>query len=149
MTDTPCKRKPTVNIGTGMPQLALLDHWGVMLQEVFGEVAYHVGSSLYSKKWRDIDVRIVMEDDKYDALFGVCDRGEGHRHTRSEPFWSAMMTAFSLWGQKVTGLPIDFQIHRRSDVKQADWDKARNPLGIFVSNGPCPPWKRSVGKDED
>ena len=59
------------------------------------------------------------------------------------------MTAFSLWGQKVTGLPIDFQVQRRSDIPQADWDKARCPLGIFPVNHNKPSWHPDFKKKDD
>lgn len=130
-----------VKIGTGSPGSLRLDQWGLMLSYAFGETAYQVGSSVYGKQWRDVDVRIVLEDANFDALFGGLHDGYKHHHGCTDPFWSAMMTAFSLWGQQVTGLPIDFQIHRRSDVTQADWDRFRQPLGIYPVNMPKPAWR--------
>jgi hypothetical protein len=41
---------------------------------------------------------------------------------------------------KRTGLKIDFQIQRRSSVKQSDWEKHRTPLAIYPSNI-GPEWK--------
>jgi hypothetical protein len=131
------KRKARLVLGVGATGQDLLDHWGATLYEAFGEVAYHVGSSAMKKTgWRDVDVRMIMEDDKFEQLFGKYHAGRCHA------FWVAMMLSFSLWGQKVTGLPIDFQIVKRSDVTKADWEKPRNPLGIFPSNVERPPWQR-------
>lgn len=135
-------RKRPLKIGTGSPGSLLLEQWGLMLWYAFGETPYQVGSSIYGKQWRDVDVRIILADEKFDALFGAPYNGNKHHHGATDPFWSAMMTAFSLWGQKVTGLPIDFQVHRRSDVTAADWNRARVPLGIYPVNMPKPPWRR-------
>lgn len=115
-------------VGIGSPACLLLDHWARMLREVFGVEAYHVGSSATSKTWRDVDVRVILEDDDYEAWFGAGSIGRGSIN----PKWSAICTAFSLWGREVTGLPIDFQVQARSAVKESDWDKVRHPLGIFV-----------------
>lgn len=124
MSDT---AKPRLIVGVGAQGIDLLDHWGYVISRAFGETPYHVGSSAMQKTgWRDVDVRIIMDDEKFDALFGK-DQG------RFNPFWTATMLAYSIWGERVTGLPIDFQIQRRSSVSQDDWDKPRNPLGISGS----------------
>ncbi len=132
------KRK-TVNIGTGSPACLLLDQWGHLVELALGETPYQVGSSIVGKKWRDVDVRVIMDDEQFDSLFGKAP------HPSMTPFWNALCTAFSLWGQSFTGLPIDFQIQRRSRVTQSDWDKARSPLGVAtfgVINRERPPWNR-------
>lgn len=115
------------NWGVGSPNCLLLDHWALMLEPVFDETPYLVGSAAVSSTWRDVDVRVIMDDDKFDAWFGT----SRSKRNASSKKWSALMTAISLWGQKVTGLPIDFQAQRRSGVSEADWEKPRHPLGIF------------------
>lgn len=114
-------------IGTGMPQSLYLDHWAYHVGKCFKNTCYLVGSALESKQWRDIDVRIIMEDSEWEQWFGPTRNG-----TSCNIKWSAMMAAFSAWGKETTGLPIDFQIHFRSAVKESDWDKPRNPLGIYL-----------------
>lgn len=130
--------KPPLVIGTGAVGQDLLDAWGLMLYHAFGEYAYHVGSSSLQKTgWRDVDVRIILDDDRFEALFGKQPPGRTHA------FWQSMMVAFSLWGERVTGLPIDFQIQKRSLVREEDWEKPRNPIGVFPSGVELPPWQRA------
>ncbi len=76
--------------------------------------AYQVGSSLHRLDWRDVDVRLLLEDDRYDALASVL-------HVRR------LNHAISLWGQQVTGLPIDFQVQRMTDANE-EYPTWRNPL---------------------
>ena len=121
---------PEVNIGVGIPAGLLLHAWGLSLNKCFDSIPYHVGSSLYGKQWRDVDVRVILEDDEWEHWFG---QRLGAKQCNAR--WSAICTAFSLWGERVTGLPIDFQVVRRSDVTQEEWDKARNPLGVYVDGG--------------
>jgi hypothetical protein len=98
--------------GIGMPAT-------LYLQE-FGKIAYHVGSSLTSETWRDVDVRIMLDAEKYKA-WGLGDPKNPHANCK----WVALTMAFSELGRKMTGLPIDFQVQEtewanneyRSDVK--------------------------------
>jgi hypothetical protein len=117
--------------GVGSPSCLLLDHWALLVQPIFDETPYLVGSAAASSTWRDVDVRVIMDDEKFDAWFGdsraTCNVNGAK--------WSGLMTAISLWGQKVTGLPIDFQVQRRSRVSETDWKKPRHPLGIFAMEG--------------
>jgi hypothetical protein len=67
-----------------------------------------------------------MDDDKFDATFGPTLRCHNEHSTK----WTSLMAALSLWGQKVTGLPIDFQVQRNGRVRKEDWDKPRIPIGM-------------------
>lgn len=115
----------------GAPDMFKLEQFGFLLFQAFGEVPYLVGSCLERRDYRDVDVRIIMADAKYETLFGT---GCGHLTM----FWSLLCTSISEYMGKLTGLPIDFQIQKRSNIKAADWDKSRQPLGIFPTNtGPA------------
>lgn len=92
-------------IGVGMPAGLLLDSWAGDMTRAFGATCYLVGSAVTSKTWRDVDVRMMLGDDAWARWFKPPDRG-----FQQDPTWVAMMTALSLWGQRVTGLPIDFQM---------------------------------------
>lgn len=116
------------NYGVGSPNAILLDHWGAWLYHVFDEMPYMVGSATTSTTWRDVDIRVILKDDRYDAYFGKERARAGGESKR----WTALMAAISLWGQKVTGLPIDFQVQRRSNVPEADWKKPRIPIGMYA-----------------
>ena len=76
---------------------------------------------------------MIFDDEKFDALFG--------RFGYRQHFWKVLVTALSEYLEKRTGLPVDFQIQRRSSVSEVDWARIRDPLGINVSNDP-PAWIR-------
>lgn len=111
-------------MGVGMPQQLLLNQYGDLLLEVFHDVAYHVGSSLESKTgWRDVDVRLMMNEKKY-KKWGFGDPRYPHNNRR----WVGLTIAFSLLGQKMTGLPIDFQIQQTEYANSQYPQKARSAL---------------------
>jgi hypothetical protein len=80
------------------------------------EMPYLVGSALTSPDWRDVDVRVMLDDDEYDSL-----------QRRIVP--ALLNLAVSTWGQKVTGLPIDFQIQRAREAN-AEHHGRRHPIGM-------------------
>ena len=91
--------------------------FGAYVKQAFGHTPYHVGSSLTEKaKYRDVDVRLILPDDEYAIYFGPWDE-------RPEPgmggprlhMWNFAWTTF---GRKVTGLPIDFQIQPQTLANQ-------------------------------
>ncbi len=92
-------------MSVGAPACHYLDLFGQVVESVFGHLPYHVGSSVTSKTWRDVDVRLILDDEEFTVMFG----------TASPPFsviqkWCALNMAFSALGERMTGLPIDFQI---------------------------------------
>ena len=115
-------------MSTGMPQGIWLHKFGVIIRDYFGHVPYHVGSSLTTKAWRDVDVRLILPDDEFEALFGI------HQSAEVNPKLAAITLAFAALGKEMTGLPVDFQIqpqtwanekypHSRSaliEVREAD-----------------------------
>ena len=97
-------------MSVGMPETIKLDEFGLLIFYVFGDFPYHVGSSLEKKSgWRDVDVRLLVEDDKFKEWgFGdptIC-------HTNHK--WLTLTKHFSDIGRQMTGLPIDFQIQQQS-----------------------------------
>lgn len=98
--------------GVGMPAGLYLQKFGEIVADAFGEIPYQVGSSLPSKgtPWRDVDVRLILDDERYEREFGNWANPHG------EPRWVAMTLAFSALGKNMTGLPIDFQIQQRTDA---------------------------------
>ena len=84
-----------------------LDMWGRELRAMFNHTAYLVGSSLVRPDYRDVDVRIVLADEDVDRLAAVVDLGRLH-------------VALSVWGQKVTGLPIDCQVQAATEGQAED-----------------------------
>lgn len=99
---------------------------------------YLVGSSLHRRDYRDVDVRMIMENDAYDKLFpGAIDRPD------LNAYWSLTCVMIADWLARETGLPIDFQIQRQSVANEQfpthkalgegpPRDNPRNALGIFL-----------------
>lgn len=124
-----------------VPQVFALSHVAMIVNEAFGEQCYLVGSALEHKNWRDVDVRMIFSDEKWNALFGV---GAGHL----QPFWSLLCAAISEYMGSRCSLPIDFQIQRRSEVKPEEWKKPRHPLGLWYGKDSVPPWVNIEASDD-
>ena len=107
----------------GMPQHSDLSLACQTIQLAFGD-CYLVGSCLERSDFRDVDVRVIMEDDEFMTMFGT-------RHPALSPLWNLMCVSISHYLAKQTGLNIDFQIQMRERIKEEDWNKRREPLGIF------------------
>lgn len=99
-------------MSTGMPAGIWLTKFGVIVEDYFGHTAYHVGSSLKSKDWRDVDVRLILPDDEFTERFGE------HRFAETNPRLAAVTLAFCALGREMTGLPIDFQIQPQSHANE-------------------------------
>lgn len=101
----------------------LLQDWGSKLRSVFTDdllsgMPYLVGSALDRPDYRDVDVRLILSDDVYDRLASVVDV-------------MALNLAYSLWGQRVTGLPIDFQVQRMTEANAENPAAGRrHPIGM-------------------
>lgn len=107
-------------MGVGMPFCLLLQQFGDHVYRAFGNVAYHVGSSLTQKDgWRDVDVRLIIPDDEYERM-GLGDPERTHDNKR----WVSLVLAWSAFGKSLTGLPIDFQIQQRT---YANSEKNKGP----------------------
>lgn len=106
----------------GMPAGLHLSIFGRVCHDAFGEVAYVVGSALETRQWRDVDVRVLLDDDVYDEMFEPA-IAPAHMN----PKWNAYCMAFSELGRRMTGLPIDFQIQRVSDANE-DYPGPRSAL---------------------
>lgn len=99
-------------MSTGMPAGIWMVKFGVIIRDFFGHIPYHVGSSLDRKDWRDVDVRLILPDDEFAALFGA------NQSSETNPKLAAVTLAFATLGQKMTGLPIDFQIQTTTHANE-------------------------------
>jgi hypothetical protein len=87
---------------------------------------YLVGSSLVRRDYRDVDVRYILDDERFDALFpGAAGQPQ------LNALWSLMCSSIALLLKQQTGLPIDFQIQRQTDAN-AKFSGPRSALGIFL-----------------
>lgn len=100
-------------MGVGMPEELKLHEFGSKVWSAFGEAPYHVGSSLSLRRWRDVDVRLILSDEKW-ARYGFGNPDSVFYNER----WVAFCLAFSALGKEITGLPIDFQIQQESDANR-------------------------------
>lgn len=90
---------------------------------------YMVGSVLRKADWRDVDIRVILDDAEYDRMFPATDKwGEN-------AFWKIICISISNYLGSVTGLPIDFQIQRQTNANER-YAKAeghtRNAIGLFT-----------------
>lgn len=130
------QRKPVSYVGA--PEFFSLSLTLKPVVEAFGEHAcYVVGSSLERPDHRDVDIRLILGDAKWEALFGTYPlSGE------LSLFWCLICTAISEYIEKRTGLNIDFQIQSMTQANgKAHGKKRREPVGCFVS-GDEPEWQR-------
>lgn len=110
----------------GPATIRLLDDWGKALRATFPDAfgSYLVGSAMTKANPRDIDVRIILPDDSFARL------QEGLTIRRL----NLMLT---LWGERVTGLPVDCQVQQQSfaNATYPSPEHPRNPLGLRDSTG--------------
>jgi hypothetical protein len=99
----------------------LLCAWGQSLLDSFGEHAYLVGSVARAEPWRDVDVRMMLDADE--PLH--CITLPGRQHTLQ-----ALNVALSTWGQRATGLPIDFQFQDTDEANAEHGGEVRNALFV-------------------
>lgn len=105
-----------------MPAGIWLNKFGLIVCDYFGHVPYHVGSSLRTKEWRDVDVRLILPDDEFTALFGEVESSEVN------PKLAAITLAFCALGAAMTGLPVDFQIQPQSHANDRYGGQWRSAL---------------------
>lgn len=122
MTPRKSGNKKKQSIGVGMPAALYLQDFGQTVRDAFGEIPYHVGSSLTGMTWRDVDVRLILDDEVYESM-GLGDPTYPHSNAK----WVALVKAFSILGKEMTGLPIDFQIQQRTLANKQTTSKNGHP----------------------
>ena len=115
----------TMKHNLGPHQFLLLDFYGQAVLAAWGEPGYLVGSSQRGEPWRDIDVRVMLDDAVFERRFSGA---SGDRHASRA--WRAEMLAWSTLGERMTGLPIDFQVEPISEANRINLDGPRNPIGL-------------------
>ena len=80
---------------------------------------YLVGSCEQGDRdYRDVDVRLIVADDDFDAMF-------------ARPLlWHIFSWAVAEWLTAQTGLPIDFQVQRMTEANEKFAGQVRNPVGV-------------------
>jgi hypothetical protein len=83
---------------------------------------YLVGTAQTGGKYRDVDVRTILPDDEFDALFCRPD-------TNGRALWSLLCSSIGRMLAEQTGLPIDYQIQRATQANEKYPGGNRNPIG--------------------
>lgn len=85
---------------------------------------YQVGSTLTRANWRDVDIRMMMEDSVFDT----------HFLKLYSPHHLFLNACISKWLTESTDLPIDFQFQRTTDanVEFGRQEHKRNCVGIRI-----------------
>jgi len=114
--------------GPGVPAAMHLEAFGAAIADAFGDIPYHVGSSATQKTgWRDVDVRLILDDDRFHALF------PGFKNANHiDAWWALLCAALSELGRVRTGLPIDFQIQSMTEANER-YPGVRHPLFLIRS----------------
>lgn len=97
-------------------QLFRLDLACNPIADAYGHSPFLVGSAMTVSHPRDIDVRLILDDEQYDRLIPT---------PAIRTVLSFALTAYLV---QATGLPIDFGIQRRTEAN-AQHPHPRNPLG--------------------
>lgn len=122
----------------GAPQMFNLNMACLAVSEAFG-IPYLVGSALTHRDHRDVDVRCILDDTRFAAIFG----------TQVGAVYNARLAllnaSISLWLSQHSGLPVDFQFQQQTDAN-AKFDGARHAIGLFVSDSAASEGGESDGK---
>lgn len=99
-------------------QFFLLDQACKPIAEAFGEFPYLVGTAGIRGPYRDVDIRLMLDDAAYDNL----------RDAVGAPCIAFLGLAIGEYLASLTGLPIDFQVQRTTEAN-AQHEGPRNPIG--------------------
>jgi hypothetical protein len=106
-----------------------------VIYRAFGTHPYLVGSAGVGNDgtpYRDVDVRLMLNDEQFDLACPTRER------------WELLCLTIGTYLRDRTGLPIDFQIQRTAEANER-FNGPRNPLGMgraFAGGGDgTPDWK--------
>ena len=117
----------------GAPEMFNLNHACQALTEAFGYHLYLVGSAIERRDFRDVDLRLILDDAEYDRLFPK------PLNALNNARLSLFNSAISGWLSARSGLPIDFQFQRQTEANK-EYDGTRHAMALFVHD---PTWSLS------
>ena len=138
---TAVKRKPAKGLSVLTTlEFCRLNNACMVITEHFGHSPYLVGSATETRDYKDVDVRLILPDDEFDAVFP------------NGRLWSALCLGLSAYLSQASGLPVDFQVQRQTEAN-AKFDKPRNPIGTrarwFAGLGDATPFDRFAYDERD
>jgi hypothetical protein len=102
-----------------------LDQACQVISKAFGgEHPYLVGTAGFAnigndgRPYRDVDVRLMLDDDEFAAACPTRER------------WELLCLSIGAYLASRTGLPVDFQIQLASEANTKHGGQPRNPLGM-------------------
>lgn len=113
-------------------QMYHLDAACHLIRRAFGQPPYLVGSAGISNNggtYRDVDVRLMLNDDEFAVVCPTRER------------WELLSVTISAYLSDRAGLPVDFQVQRLAEAN-ARFPGKRNPLGVgrvFAGGGDATP----------
>jgi len=117
----------------GAPKVFLLNQACHIINLAYGAFndpdnygCFLVGSSLVKPDWRDVDIRMIMGDDLFKKEFTESDLRSFQHNAK----WSLVCSSTSMWLQKFTDLPVDFQIQPQSFANE-HFKGQRQAIGFF------------------
>lgn len=114
--------KPVL-VGVGMPANEYLKEFGSLVMDAFGSPPYLVGSAMHGKKWRDIDIRVILDDKEWEEWEFGDPKIPNKKHR-------VFNMAFAELGRRMTGLPVDFQIQQRTFANE-HYKDVRSALFVY------------------
>lgn len=100
------------------------------VSRAFDSTPHLVGSSLDHKDFRDVDIRLVLDDEEFMRLFPS--QPADPRGKVNDAMWALVCMAISEWLASRTGLPIDFQIQQMTAANAQFKGKRRNAVGMYI-----------------
>lgn len=128
ISEETARKAPERTRATYLPRARLwaLDAACFELVRAFGKHPYLVGSCLRRPDYRDVDVRVILEDVDFDRLFPKA--GTSHDEPNAHHLQKLIECSISLHLSTASGLEVDFQIQRWTDTEGIGGD--RLPLGM-------------------
>lgn len=124
MSDNQQPRMKAIYVGA--PACFLLEQCCQHINDAFGNYGcFLVGSALEHQNWRDVDVRFIMDDERFEREFPDV----AGRNWEFDPKWLLLTVSISGWMSRQTGLPVDFQIQPQSHANEKH-SKTRSALGL-------------------
>lgn len=126
------KRKKTSYVG--VPAIFELQMACHVLVRAYDATIYHVGSSLERPDWRDVDLVMILDDEKFAREFP-----NAPLHSAGwelDPKWLVLTVAISKWLGEKAGVLVDFKFQPRTFANERH-DGPRNPIGRYIKNVPA------------